>query len=223
MALIGTFTIFQVFVKEFRTKYRYTHFIFPVLLPFLFVGAWYYFVNYVNVNYGGSISPVDIRPFWIIDQEAISRTWGRIGREWVHSYYHVSFLITAGVLFLISIGLFKRSNKFLTVLNILTLIGGAGYFMLFFRSFYQHDYYMLNVFILIVFILVNALIFLKRYYPKVFKSYILKIFIAAAAVFFAIEANRIVDHKANSFYNDLHRKWFSGYVGMEDYNRSIGI
>ena len=223
IALISTFILFQIFSSSFRSKYRFRKFILPVLIPFIIVIIWYYFVYYFNTNFGGTISPVAIRPIWVLDQPTITKTWERINNEWLHSYFHLSFQISAGLLLLTCLALYRKSNKFLTILSVITLIGAAGFFLLFFRSFYHHDYYIINLFILIVFILINGLVLVQKQFPGLYRSIIVKIVIALVVSFFAYKVIGKVHYKLTSNYNNLHRQLYHGYVGLEEINRNLGI
>jgi len=223
LALIATFFLFIISSRSFREKHRIKHFVIPMLIPFAAVGIWYTIVHYYNTNYGGAISPVEVRPMWILDDETISKTWNRIKDEWVYSYFNVYFLIVAGLAFCTSLVLFMKSNKFLTILSTITLIGGVGFFILFFRSFYGHDYYMINIFILIVFVLVNTLLLFKTYHPQYFSNIFVKALSAAIVIFFVYQAVGIVDFKLNGYYNDQHRQRYAAYDGLEEVNRELGI
>ncbi|MDZ7774840.1 MAG: hypothetical protein U5L09_04105 [Bacteroidales bacterium] len=95
LALIGGFIIMQLLDKEFRDKYRFQRFIIPALIPLAGVFIWYYFVEWFNSNYGGTISPVTIRPIWVLSADVIEKTWDQIANVWLNSYYHVSLQIIA--------------------------------------------------------------------------------------------------------------------------------
>jgi hypothetical protein len=223
IALIATFLLFMISYRSYREKYSLKNFIIPMLMPFAAVGIWYAIVHYFNTNYGGAISPVEVRPMWRLDEETINKTWNRIKDEWVYSYYNVYFLIFIGLAFFTSLVLFKKSNKFMTTLSGFTLIGGVGFFILFFRSFYNHDYYMISVFILVVFVLVNTLLLFKIYLPAYFNNKWVKGLSALIVIFFVYQAVGISDSKMNGYYNNQHRNYFAAYVGLEDFNRDLGI
>lgn len=223
IALIATFLLFIISSASFRKKYRIKLFILPMLIPFAAVGIWYAIVHYFNTNFGGAISPVEVRPMWILDEETINKTWNRIKDEWVYSYYNVYFLIFIGLAFYTSLVLFIKSNKFITILSGFTLIGGVGFFILFFRSFYNHDYYMISVFILVVFVLVNTLLLFKTYHPGYFNNKYVKGLSALIVIFFVYQAVGISDFKMNGYYNNQHRTYFTAFVGLEDFNRDLGI
>jgi hypothetical protein len=125
--------------------------------------------------------------------------------------------------FLTTIIFFKRSNRFISILTILTFIGGFIFSLLFFRSLYHHDYYLINVFIIVVFALLGGVIMLKNHYPDLYKSIYLKVAVFLLVGFFAWSAIRIVHGKFFGQYNHGHRTWYHGYVGLEEINRDLGI
>ncbi|MEN8223856.1 MAG: glycosyltransferase family 39 protein [Bacteroidota bacterium] len=223
MAVMSTFVFFWLFDSNIRSTYKFRVFVFPMLIPFIVVGAWYLFVSYYHANYGASVSPVDIRPFWRLDQEAITATLDRIQNEWLHSYFNIYLLIFIGCVLLSNIIFFRRSNKFLAILTYISIVGAAGFFLLFFSSFRLHDYYMINLFIIIIFILITGLMLLKQYAHRVYKNYLVKIVFTAALVFLALSAVKEVDFKYNSYHNNRFRHKFYGLVGIEEVNRNLGI
>lgn len=223
LAISGTFVLMWIFSKSFRQKVKILKILPAILVPVVMVLGWYYFVSYYNRVYGGTISPVAIRPIWILDERTISITWDRIINEWINSYIHSSVQIFTLAVFITTLIFFKKTNRFITVLSILTLVGGTAFFFLFFRSLHQHDYYLINVTIVVVFILVNGLLLLKQYAPWLFKFIILKLAVIYVVLLFTNEAVDRVKYKYHSYYNDGHRKLHYGFVDIEDYNRSLGI
>ncbi|MFO7790822.1 MAG: glycosyltransferase family 39 protein [Bacteroidales bacterium] len=224
IAIIGAFVLMQLFDKDFRKKYAFIKHTIPAIIPFVAVVIWYYFVQWYNAHYGGTISAVEIRPIWEHSPETISRIWDRIVNVWLNSYYHVSLQIIALLSFLSSVIFFKKTNKYFTTVFILSVIGGASFFFLFFRSLFPCDYYLINVFIVILFALVNMFYLIKNYLPKAYKSPILKIAFALLIAFYAYECRKIVHDKHKGYYNITHKDRYSGFIGMEEYNREeLGI
>lgn len=224
LALIGAFTLMQLFDKEFRDKYQFQKFIVPAVIPLAGVFVWYYFVEWFNSNYGGTISPVTIRPIWVLSAEVIAKTWDKIANVWLNSYYHVSLQIIALISFLGTLIFFKKSNRFLTVVTTLSILGSTAFFFLFFRSLFNHDYYLINVFILIVFSLAGGAIMLKNHLPKLYNSVILKILLVILVGFYANECRQRIKIKHDGYHNYHHKTRYSGFVGIEEYNRdTLGI
>ncbi|MFO7790782.1 MAG: hypothetical protein R6V32_09440 [Bacteroidales bacterium] len=214
----------QLFDKDFRKKYAFIKHAIPAIIPFIAVVIWYYFVQWFNTHYGGTISAVEIRPIWSCSPELRAEIWDKIANTWLNSYYHVSLQIIALLSLLTSIIFFKKTNKFLSLAFILSVIGGASFFFFFFKSLAPCDYYMINVFIIILFALVNLFYLLKKHFPAVYKSLIFKIAFALLVAFYAYECRKIIQVKHKGHYNVTHENRFSGFVGMEEYNREeLGI
>ena len=224
MALIGTFLLCQLLYADVRSRFKLKPGILPMIIPFIAVGVWYYVVYFYNSHYGGIISKVDVRPIWILDDATISMTWERISHEWIHNYFNVYLELLAGLLFLGSLALFRKSNRFLTILTTLTIIGGTGFFFLFFRSLYQHDYYLINLFIIIPMILMNGALMLKKYFPALFRNFFVKIMVTVIVAFLVYKVVGKVDYYRYSWnYNHLQYKYFKGLVDIEPLNRELGI
>jgi 4-amino-4-deoxy-L-arabinose transferase-like glycosyltransferase len=216
ISLSATFVLMQIFSKDFRKKFKFMAFIVPMLIPVVLVLIWYYFVHFYNTHFGGSISPVAIRPIWILDEVTITKTWARIQNEWLNSYFQLVLLYIILGVFILSLILFRKLSRFMFTLSLLTVIGATGFFFLFFRSFHAHDYYVINLYVVVVFVLINGLLILKKHYPNIFHSYIARIIVLGLVVFFISKAPRGVESKHFSYYNFMHRNFYSGLIGLEE-------
>lgn len=223
IAILLTFVIFASINKDIRLKYKLQSLIIPSLVPFAAAIVWYYFVDYYNKHFGATISPVEIRPIWRLDQETILKTWHRIKIEWITSYFHNFIHITVLLCLFSTLIFFKKTNKFITSFSILALLGAISFFLLFYRSMYHHDYYMINNFIVWIIILLNGFLLLKKSAPVVFKSWILKIALITLIVVSTIRAEKIVNFKYKGYYNTWFKVKFHGLVDIEKVNRKFGI
>ncbi|MBI9033396.1 MAG: glycosyltransferase family 39 protein [Bacteroidales bacterium] len=223
LGLIGTFVLFWIFSKEFRLKYKLHLFIIPFILPLIASLLWYNFVDQFHAKNGGSISPISLRPLWELSDEVITKTWSRIQMEWLRSYFPTSMHIFGLVSLLFSVIFIKRHNKFLVIFTIISLLGGTFFFFGFFRSLFDHDYYLINVFIVEIFCIILGLLLIKSFNHKIFNLSYLKILVLIALPFIIIQSNKIVHTKTYGYYNNAHKTVHSGLVGIEKLNRSLGI
>ncbi|MBM3437033.1 MAG: hypothetical protein FJY07_12550 [Bacteroidetes bacterium] len=221
--ILTTIVFCSVFSKEFRTKYKLLHLIIPALIPMVSVIIWYYIVHYYNTHFGASISPVEIRPIWRLDEETIIKTFTRIKKEWLTSYFSYVVHIVTLICLISTLFFFKKTNRFISIFSIFTLLGAIFFFLFFFRSMYQHDYYMINNFIAWMIILFNGLLLLKKTISVIYNSWISKALFILIIVFSTIKAEKIINFNYKGYHNTWHKVKFRGLEGIEKINRGLGI
>ncbi|MGC9331927.1 MAG: ArnT family glycosyltransferase [Bacteroidales bacterium] len=223
LGLVGAFVLMQLFDKDFRAQYNYKRYIIPSLIPFAGIIIWYTFVQWFNTKYGGTISPLELRAIWKLPPDTIAEIWIKIRDVWLNSYFHVSLLYLALGSLITSIVFFKKTNRFFSLVFFLSVIAGTAFFFFFFRSLYNHDYYLINVFIVVLFALINLFYLVKNHLPRLYKSIIFKIAFALLIGYYAYECRQMIHFKHEGYLNAMHEKCYSGFIGMETYNRELGI
>jgi hypothetical protein len=223
LGLVGAFLLMQLFDKDFREKYNYKKYIIPAIIPFAGVIIWYTFAQWFNTKYGATISPLELRAIWKLPPDTIAEIWRKIREIWLNSYFHVSLLYIALGSLITSIIFFKKTNRFFSLVFFLSVIAGTAFFFFFFRSLYNHDYYLINVFIVVLFALINLFYLIKNHLPRVYTSIIFKIAFALLVGYYAYKCHQVIHVKHEGYFNKLHKIRYSGFMGMEAYNRELGI
>jgi hypothetical protein len=223
LGLVGAFVLMQLFDKGFREKYNYKKYMIPAIIPFAGVLIWYTFAQWFNTKYGATISPLELRAIWKLSPETIAEIWINIRDVWLNSYFHVSLLYVALGSLIASIVFFRKTNRFFSLVFFLSVFAGTAFFFFFFRSLYNHDYYLINVFIVVLFALINLFYLIKNHLPRVYKSIIFKIAFALLVGYYAYECRQMIHFKHEGYLNAMHEKCYSGFIGMETYNRELGI
>lgn len=152
LAILSSYGILYLINKNFRKQFSIQQYIFPAVIPVIASFIWYYFAYSYHSKYGGDISAVEVRPIWILDAETIHNTWLKIWNVWMETYFHPLILGIALLLFMGSF-LFVRKNWGILLLPFMffSLLGSIAFFFLFFRSLYNHDYYLINAYYLVIF------------------------------------------------------------------------
>lgn len=222
MAIVVSYLIYFVFQKDFRKQYPIKHFIIPIAMPFIGSFLWYLFVYTYHSAHGGNISAVEIRPIWILDSETISQTFQRIWEGWLGTYFNPSILAMALLLYLGTIFYSRKWGKLMFPVLVFSFLGSIAFFFLFFRSLYNHDYYLISTFFLVIFAFAIGL---KRWIELKKAAWLHYLSVAVFSVillFLIVDAKTKAQQKLHGF-NIWHTKWFHGLEDIEPELRNIGI
>jgi 4-amino-4-deoxy-L-arabinose transferase-like glycosyltransferase len=121
--------------------------LFTIFVVFYLNYAW---INYVKgyavaFGYGGNL--LGILPIWIVEKSQIFATIDTFKSKWMYQLLWNPAFYVLGLLLLFSCYFFKRINRYLFLMLIFSILAQIAYVILFFDTFYNHDYYMLNIFI----------------------------------------------------------------------------
>ena len=132
-----------------------------------------------NTNYFLS----KIRPYWDLDTNGQRYVFNRIKKIWFPSYYHpYTFwtIASIGALILVSPWLHKR----ILYIGFLALgLGCAAFFLLWYRQFEGHDYYVIEMVLLPIIILLMFFLFLKEHLPKILSNWFFRIGLLLAVMY----------------------------------------
>lgn len=224
-AIAGVYLVEIIKVKRLPeiaglfTKRR--HFIFPVLLIVMLIGAWLMYASHYNSLHNCTYFSTTIFPFWDYDQATIFSIINQIYHNWGPQYFHP----TVFVILFIALGfILSRSNKtsqLLTWVIIFLLVEEIAYFLLQFWTFRDHDYYTIDMFILAVVILLATIQYLYEKHPALLKSVWIK---AAFALFVAFNLyyarTKLIDRYSDKV-NDFRKN--EDLYTITPYLRSIGL
>ena len=128
-------------------------------------------------------------------------------------------------MFLYNIVFWKKFDRLLNWLVLLSFIGALSYSLLFFRSFRQHDYYMMNNLIFIVLVLFNFTLYMKEHLPRVYTSLITKAVVGSLTLLMIIHCNTFLQKKYyGGWFMDYAIKTYNHKYGeITPYLRSLGI
>jgi hypothetical protein len=158
----------------------------------------------------------------MIDSAQITATWDRILKIWLDGYYHRSVLILSLVIYILGLGMMKKHMRFFATFLFISMIGATGFFFLYFKSLYDHDYYLINLFFLPVFVLVFGV---KIILDSRFKNS-LRIIVATLFTFYLIflikESKPLIQSKLTVF-NYWHENVFFGLEDIQPQLRSLGV
>jgi hypothetical protein len=195
-------------------------------LAMLILLGWYGYAKIYTDIHGGVVSLVEIRPIWILSRETIAETWETMTKRfWAGRYHSPLLLIFAFILLIHNIVFWRRHNRVLNYLIVLTLLGGISFTLLFYRSMKQHDYYQMNNLIVPLLVMINFLLYLKNNHTSVFRSWITKSVFVVFIAYLVFSCRWVMTHHYYNgwFETDAIERYNSKYNDITPYLRSLGI
>lgn len=217
------------------------------LLPYVpvlvLIFAWYSYAGYYNRHNLNGIFLHGILPVWGIDGAARLEIATKFRTVLLPAFFTVPAFIAVMVIFFSLFIFYRRINRFFLFLSLLVFTGSIGFVLLFYQVFNVHDYYLINLLIFIPLPLITLLDLLKRNYPGIFKSMILKITSAAGLIILLyicavnvrmlyypkqafVQKSVLVDNEKISnwiSWSDYCGTYFNAFHTITPYLRSLGI
>ncbi|MEN8202382.1 MAG: hypothetical protein ABFS28_07290 [Bacteroidota bacterium] len=206
----------------FRFQYKY---IGSYLMVLVLVFTWYLYARVYSDVHGGSVSPVAIRPIWHLDKETIRMTLSGMKGWFRPGYYHAKeFLISTLFVLLITLVWIRKANRFLSIWNIVILLGAIAFTLLFFFDMRNHDYYQINNLFLLVSIYLTFFSIVKNALPRVYNSGWTKLAFMMVLVFLGFRCTHRMHYRYSE--RDMYYVSSSAVLKMydiEDYLDVIGV
>lgn len=229
-AVLGLLFLEILFRAKFhdgrKLFYRWPLHLASLMGVLVLIVTWYAYAKIYTDTHGGIVSEVEIRPIWILSQETISTTWVSIKEKfWDGKYHSPVLLIFTLLLFIHNMVYWKRYNRLLSWLVLLTLIGGIGFSLLFYRSLRNHDYYQMNNLVVPLLIVINFLLFMKENYLFVFRSWVTKSVLTLLILFLVISCRSLMTQHYYEGWFEWNAKvqYNNRYNDITPYLRSLGI
>lgn len=146
-------------------------------------------------------------------------------------------------LFIVLCLFYKKTNKVLFHITLLVFLGITAYVFLFFQAFTVHDYYLLNLLVFVPLPLITGIELLKRQFPNIFKSKIIKGTVLAVLILLIYETAVITRMKYSTndwlvktnvvltkgdvdqwaWFHSNYRERMQAYETITPYLRGLGI
>jgi hypothetical protein len=115
----------------------------------------------------------------------------------------------------------RKANRLFLTSSLIVFIGAVSYCVLWFGTFSNHDYYLINLYILPVLVTIVFAEYMNRLYPQLSKN----LFIRGALVFFLVfnvqHTRTQMDIRYKGWWNEYPA--FKDYYTITPYLRSVGI
>jgi 4-amino-4-deoxy-L-arabinose transferase-like glycosyltransferase len=217
--------------------------ILPYLVVMVLIFAWYrYAASYNRYNLAG-IFLQGLLPIWTLDGVKMKDLWTIYWRNTIPAYFPLAGFYLDLLIFVCLFFLYKHVNRFFLYLTLLVFLGCISLLILLYQALTIHDYYSVNSLIFIPLPLLAIFDILRRKYPLLLKSLILKIVAATGLVFLLytgaitnrmkyntrdwfVRTNFIVDKKEVAEmgkFNDWFDSRFFALHTITPYLRQLGI
>lgn len=229
-AIVGLFLLENILKFRFKGEGklfdRWLLQLLGIAFVLLIIIAWYGYAKIYTDKHGGVVSLVEIRPIWRLSNTYIKEIWEAVTIRFREGLYHSPMLlIIIMILFIHNIVYWKRYNRLLSVLTVLTFTGGICFSLLFYRSMKNHDYYQMNNLIIPVLILTNFMLYMKNKRAIIYKSLISRLVLTGILLYLIIFANKILNtHYYNSWIHNYTIETVNKkFDKITPYLRSLGI
>jgi hypothetical protein len=193
---------------------------------YIFIGVIY--GTYLWINYGQGYANsfgyhgnlLGILPIWGMNEGYITETLAIIKNKWMFQLFWPPVFYLIIVLFILNIVFYKRINRYLFLAIIFSLLGQLAYSILFFETFYHHDYYMINIVIFPTLLVIGSIQVWESFtLPKLFT--IATYTIIVAFLFMTLKHSRFIIQER--YYGKLQEDINPKLQTVTPYLRSIGI
>jgi len=158
--------------KLFRcNRLEWAGFISVIIIVF----SWYSYVDYYNALHGFKSTLNSASPIWQLEKGAFLPLVKGIKNFTSYVFFSRPVLMILLLIGIANLFLIKKMPLFAYISNILIILGGATYFILWTPLLDVHDYYFIALLILFAGILMPFTWFVKTRYPVIFKGNFLKI------------------------------------------------
>lgn len=227
---IGALALLELF-QRMRNKEGDALFRFSWLSVVSFIGvlalvfAWYLYAKIYSDLHAGSVSAVEIRPIWELDQETIQSTLKRMKYWFGRGDYHATwFLYLSLAIFVFNLFFPRRANPFLYRFSILVFLGAFAFTLLFFKSMKNHDYYQINNFFVYIPVYLTFFSIMASLTPRFYASWWPKLILLIPLIFLTLNCKKLMDYRYNErdgFY--AHSLKNVAMYDIEAYLDEIGV
>jgi hypothetical protein len=232
-SLLSFIAIFLIYLLERLKMLTFEKRIFPVkgyhiplfvlvlIIPFL----WYRYAVYYNSHHTGGIFLIGTLPAWKMTADQISATWNHIIYHLRWDYFRPAIEIFMAILGLITIFYYRKTERSVLTLLVLTGLGSAAFCLLFFGALQWHDYYVIDLYIMVPLLFLAFFQVFRAKLPKAFHSLLMPVMLLVILIHSADFARRrmVERYDINGYRNQHHREIFQAFSELEPTLQELGI
>lgn len=228
LAIFGLFLLELFDVKVIQDRKIFQHpkkQVLSFLIVLIIQIIWYWYAVSYDKRYNSGFFLLGILPIWDISLAQIRIILNGLNDKITLYYFREITQIVFLIMFILVVLFYKKNDKRLFFLTILTSIGFLMTLLLFFQVIIGHDYYVIDLYILVPFITLTFLTVLKNRFNKVYTSVLFRI-ILVAFLFYNVDFARIRMHfryDPGGWENELYVKYVGTFEEIKPYIRSLGI
>lgn len=214
-----------------------------MLFLLLIIGLWTSYSIYYNTIHSGGVFSTTIMPITGLTPGEIHTTLIKFYNNLLPQFFSFPVIFLSLALFFTIVINYRKINPFYYWVTIMFFTGSILYFLLWYKVFSVHDYYLVNLLVFIPFIFITFLLFLKENHPVIFQSIKVKIVSLLILIFniyycfvqvniryapthHLVRESFILDEETGRFWEWEHNEYRDHMMAAETvtpYLRSIGI
>lgn len=144
---------------------------------------WKLFADHYNEVHQSSYFASKIRPVWSIDFPTITSIFENILFKKLNSYFHVFTLMALAGIGALIILTPRKHPPVLYVALLFYSLGCVAFFLLMFRQFEHHDYYVIDMLLLPALVIAMFILFVKNSFPLILKKWWFRLILGSALIF----------------------------------------
>lgn len=221
MLAICVFEYFGLFgLKKIRFDKKTTAFL--LLSAIVTIGVncvWIVYAKWYAERFGYIGNLLEVLPIWRLTFPEIRECWQVIRTKWLYQMYYpyvYGFLMLATVAIVV---FNKKIDRHLFISWLLVLFSQIAFVLLFFQTFYHHDYYWINTLIFVAFTLLCCISLVE----KMKFSYANIVAPTVFSLFFLITIKHSRFIIQERYFGNLREELNPVLLHLKPYLRSIGI
>jgi hypothetical protein len=183
------------------------------ILILIIILSWTYFLTVYNAKNNANYFTIKPLPIWELHKTQIFEVLDHLTNHWFSQFYYPSTIHLYYVLiFIFILNIYKLEKKLIFIVLFLFL-GLTFYFILFFKQFKNHDYYLLNFLPMLFIVLIISINRIEQQVVKYQKKYlfpfiqlILFVFVILSYKHTKIKMNERFDIKRSDLFADIGKK-----------------
>lgn len=211
IALILTITIHD-FIK---TKKVCIKKIFLLSIPIITTLSWIIFVRFYNDLYNCNCFLTTTLPYWELNLEQVNFVKKKISENYF-SYGHFNYLNIFYIVTAINLIMWTKKSIFKTLFLLISLIGCASFFILFFKMYQEHDYY---IFPFLFLIPLSLALFYYKLMPFFNEKKYAAFIIGSIAVLLYISVYSQVSHSFGILRMYKNTTWINGTFNHKEFHQ----
>ena len=222
--IVGLWLVEVVNVSKFRNGEKLFKNSLKIAPTFLMVIAviygWKLFADHYNEVHQVNYFLSKIRPIWSVDESTREMILNIIIEKRLPSYFHpFTFWVIAGIGLIILLTP-RRHAAILYFSFLFYTLGCISFFLLMFKQFEHHDYYVIEMMLLPLITLCLFVFYLKKNWPSIFKKWWFKLILTTVLIFNFHHTKTHLDFRYNP--NEIHMSHFnSSFYKKEELHRFI--
>jgi len=193
------------------------------LLVAVSIYGWTKYVNWYNDLNGNHQNLLGIYPFWEMDSGLFKYTTKRVITEWSNVFQQKYILFFLAGMLLLYVIKWRSLDQFLRLLTLFLFLGTAGYSVLWYKAYNDHDYYQLVFVLPAVFLSITVMEFYARVWAPAAGRKVRPAIgvVLAAVVLVSIYHNRNIQQER--YTDPVHIAINPAMYHVEPYLEKLGI